>query len=159
MSQPPYDDHAAAAGDGSSYPRQELLPQQVAPSRSRLPLVIGAVVVVLVVVAGLLAWFLLRDDGEDTRAAYCDAVRELTNDGDLQGALSGGLTDAPAAVAKVRDLAPTAVRSEWDDLYDLVQNPPTGGPDITTGLRLVSDLRVIVKDANDKCGTNINLGL
>lgn len=157
MSQPPYDD-ASEAGAAPSYPRQDLLPQQVMPGRSRLPLVVGAVVVALVVVGGLLAWFLLRDDGEDTRAAYCDAVRELTNDGDLAGAVSGGLAAAPAAVKKVRDLAPSAVHGEWDDLYSLVLDPPTSGPDITTGLRVVSDLRVIVADANDKCGMNIDLG-
>lgn len=159
MTQPPYDDDGSGARPDPSYPRQELLPQEVQPGRSRLPLIIGAGVLAFLIIGGLLTWWALRDDGEGNRAAYCDAVRTLTHNGDLQGALSGGVADAPAAVAKVRDLAPSTVRSQWDDLYSLVQNPPTSGADIGTGLRVVSDLRVIVDDANDKCDMNIDLGL
>lgn len=125
------------------------------PGRSRLPLVIGALALTLVVVGGLLAWWLLRDDGEQNRAAYCAAVEKLTSNGDLIGGSSDGLANAPAAISHLRDLAPTAVRSEWDDLVALVPRLTAGNFDAVTGLRVVTDLRAIVADANAKCGMDI----
>ena len=159
MSQPQDDAGLQPGAPEPAYPRQVLLPQEVRPSRSRLPLLLGAVAVAVLLIGGLLTWLLLRDDGESSRAAYCRAMRELTNEGDLPGAVSGGLADAPAAIAKVRDLAPDAVRGEWDDLYSLVQNPPSGDVDIATGLRFVSDLRTIVNDARTGCDLQIDLPL
>ncbi len=155
MSQPPYGDAQPPDPESTPYPQQELLPQQVKPGRSRLPLLIGALALAVVVVGGLVAWWLLRDDGEQNRAAYCDAVRKLTSNGDLGAAASGDLSNAPAALSHARDLAPSAVRTQWDDIVALVPRLSTGQVDVATGLRVVSDLRVIVDDANAKCGMDI----
>ncbi len=157
MTQPPYGDMQPPPGEPTPYPRQELLPQRVAPGRSRLPLAIGAVAIVLALVGGLLAWWLLRDDGEQNRAAYCDAVATITHGGNLQAAASGGPAANRAALARARDLAPSAVRSQWDDLVAIIQGPSNGQLGVATGLRLISDVRSIVADANANCGMHITL--
>ena len=82
------------------YPRQNLLPQEVKPGRNRKPLFIAIAVVIALVIAGGIAFLVLRDDGEDTREAYCAALRDLTGDGDVMSALS----DADAGTAdKLQD--------------------------------------------------------
>lgn len=127
------------------------------PGRSRLPLVIAAVALVVALVGGLGLWWILHDDGEQNRAAYCASLRTLTHDGDLsaviQNASGGGVTPL---LSKVQRLAPGAVGSEWDDLVSLLVHPPTGQPDLALGARLVTDLQTIVNDARDNCGLTID---
>lgn len=162
MTHPPYDGQPAPdPGTGGwqqqpSYPRQDLTPQHVQPGRSRLPLVIAAIAVLVAVVGGLGLWWILHDDGEQNRAAYCASLRTLTHDGDLSAITlnaSGG--SATALLSEVQRLAPAAVVSEWDDLVSLLVHPPTGQPDIALGARLVTDLQAIVSDARDKCALTI----
>lgn len=165
MTEPPYGDaippegSVAPPSDGpqASYPRQQLLPQVVRPGRSRVPLLVGATALALVLVGGLLAWWLLRDNGEENRAAYCAAVRTLTHNGDLASAASGAVQNGPAALVKVRDLAPSTVKTQWNDVVSIVSHPSASAIDVATGLRLVSDLQVIAQDANAKCGLDITL--
>ena len=160
MTQPPYGETPPERWEPgwqpTPYPQQELLPQEIKPGRSRLPLLIGAAAVAVILVGALVAWWLLRDDGEQNRAAYCDAVRTLAPGGNLLGSTSGG-TPTPAALSRARDLAPSAVKSEWDDLFALLQGPSAAQIDVLTGVRVLSDLRVIVGDANTKCGMNVQL--
>lgn len=153
MTQPPYGE--TPSGWHPPYPQQQLLPQEVKPGRSRLPMVVAAAATALLLVGGLLAWWLLRDDGEQNRAAYCAALRTATHGGELPSELQGSLQEAATTLGRVRDLAPAAVRSQWEDLLAIVAHPPSGRVDIATGLRVVNDLRVIVADANGKCGLDI----
>jgi hypothetical protein len=142
------------------YPRQELLPQQVQPSRSRLPLLLVAAAVVVALVAGLIAWWALKDDGEQNRAAYCSALRSLmAGQGlDVLGqAAQGGGTAVPQVIDHIRDLAPGSVRSQWDDLIGVLQSVQTSQPGVAEGLRAFGDIQAITADANSGCGLHIQI--
>ena len=102
------------------YPRQNLLPQEVKPGRNRKPLFITIAVVIALVIAGGIAFLVLRDDGEDTREAYCAALRDLKGDGDLMGGLSGADAATADKLKTAMDLAPNAVADDWKKLNDAI---------------------------------------
>ncbi|MEP6666536.1 MAG: hypothetical protein ABJA81_08830, partial [Nocardioidaceae bacterium] len=100
----------------ANYPRQELLPQEIKPGRNRKPLFIGIGVSLLLIGGGVVAYYAFRDDGEDTRAAYCAALRDVTNNGDLAAAASGANASTLSDLQAVVDLAPNAVSDDWQTL-------------------------------------------
>lgn len=136
------------------YPQQQLLPQDVKPGRSRLPLLIGVVVVLVLIGGGVAAWFLLRADGEDTRAAYCAQLKTLTNDGDLMGTVAAADESTLAQLEQVTAVAPAAVADDWQRLEKLAASADIS---VSSGLAAFSALQSIVKDAEDKCGMDIPL--
>jgi len=143
-----------ALSPAPQYPQQQLLPQDVKPGRSRVPQVIGVLVVLAVLGGGLLAWFLLRDDGEDTRAQYCAELNELTDGGDLMGMVEGANESTLLQLETVADLAPGAVEADWQRLRDLAESA-----DLTasSGLAAYAALQSIIRDAEDNCGIDIPL--
>lgn len=150
-SQPSSEPPVSAAG---RYPQQQLLPQEVKPSRSRLPLLIGLAVVLALVGGGVAAWFLLHDDGEDTRAAYCAELRTLTNDGDLMGTIAAADESTLTQLEQVAAVAPSAVADDWQQLQKLASSEDIS---VSTGLAAFSALKSIVNDAEGKCGMDIPL--
>ena len=139
------------------YPRQNLLPQEVKPGRNRKPLFITIAVVIALVIAGGIAFLVLRDDGEDTREAYCAALRDLKGDGDLMGGLSSADAATADKLKTAMDLAPNAVADDWKKLNDAISSSQSGSPDMSEALSLFSSLRAIADDAQSKC--DLDLGI
>lgn len=139
------------------YPRQQLLPQEVKPGRNRKPLFIGIAAALVLVIGAAVAYVVLRDDGEDTRAAYCAALRELTQNGDLESAVSGADASTLKDVQTVRDLAPNAVADDWDTLSDVATQAQSGTPDYSQFLNAFNALRVISKDAENNCDLSLDI--
>jgi hypothetical protein len=139
-----------------SYPRQDLLPQQVQPGRSRVPLVVGAVAVVVLVAGVLVALRLAHHSGEQSRAAYCAALRSATHDGDLSQALGAAFSGTLGDLGRVRDLAPSAVRRPWDELLAAVQQG-SSKPSLGEVAQLFIDVRTIAADAESNCGLTIQI--
>ncbi len=135
-----------------SYPHQTLLPQQVQQSRSRTPLYIGLVVLLLLAVGGVVAWRILNNGDESTRAAYCRGLKHLTHNGDLQGALSNASLATLNSVLKLERLAPTAVRSDWKTLQSLATSAQSGNANYATALQALTALQSIADDAKSHCG-------
>lgn len=161
MSQPPYGTPPYGSdppgGSPTGYPQQQLLPQQVAAGRSRRPLVIAALAVVVVLAGVLLTLRVVHDNGERNRAAYCTALRTVTHGGDLAEAFSGFTGGSTAQIDHLRDLAPSSVKSQWDDVVDLLGQSAMSRPDMTLAARLVTDLTAIINDADSSCGLKITL--
>lgn len=153
MTQPPYGQQPGS----TRYSQQQLLPQQVRPGRSRKPLVIGLVVVLALIIGAVVAWAVLRNNGDTNRAAYCSQLKQVTNNGDLLGAASSGTTPTLDQFNKLRQLAPSAVKSQWDDLFAVVRQGPTVAPNPGMALRLLNDFQVISNDANANCGIKITV--
>ncbi|MBA2574149.1 MAG: hypothetical protein H0V02_05080 [Nocardioidaceae bacterium] len=152
--QPSYGHFGGGPQPAAPYPQQQLLPQEVQPGRSRLPLVIGLVVVLALIGGGVAAWFLLRDEGEDTRAEYCAGLKELTNDGDLLGVVGAADESTLVQLEKVADLAPSAVEADWQRLRDLAASEEFTA---SSGFAAYAAFQSIVRDAEDKCGMDIPL--
>lgn len=150
MTQPPY-------GSGPDYPKQQLSPQQVAPRRPRWPLIVGAVAVVVVLAGVLITLRVVHDNGERSRAAYCTALRTLTHNGHIVEAFSGLSEGSTAQIDHLRDIAPSAVKGQWDDVVPLLSRAPTSMPDMALAARVVTDLTAIVNDAKSSCGLSLQL--
>ncbi len=148
-----------SAGQQHAYPQQTLLPQEVRSGRSRKPLLIGALAVVLLIIGGVVAWQLLKDDGEDTRAAYCSALKDLTNNGDIMTALSTADASSLGRIQRVVQLAPDAVRDDWDTLQSLVSSSQTGqgNIDVSLALKAFGAFRAISDDAQSKCSITMDV--
>lgn len=141
-----------------AYPQAHLLPQEVHAGKNRKPLVIGLVVAMVLVAGGIGGWLLTRDDGEGTRAEYCAALKTLTNDGDLASAITGlDSSDTSARLDRVRELAPRAVRTDWDTVYDGLGSTQSGQIDVTRVLEAVGALQKIAADADKKCDLKISI--
>ncbi|MBA2715457.1 MAG: hypothetical protein H0U51_00035 [Propionibacteriales bacterium] len=141
------------------YPQQTLSQQEVKPGRNRKPVYIGVLVAAVLIIGGVVAWQLLKDDGEDTRAAYCSALRDLTNDGDLMLAISTADASSLSQIESVHQLAPNAVRDDWDTLQTLVssaQNEPDN-IDVSAALKALTALRAISSDAESECGITMDV--
>lgn len=145
------------AGERPVYPQQTLSEQQVRPGRSRKPLLIGLVAALLLAIAAGVAWQLLKDDGEDTRAAYCSALKTLTHNGDLLGAASGADASSLNQLAEVQRLAPDVVSDDWDDLQSAAQSAQSGNVDFSQALKGLTSLRAIADDADSKCGITMDV--
>jgi hypothetical protein len=143
----------------SAYPQQELLPHDVKPSRSRVPLVIGLVVALALVGGGIAAWLLLRDNGESTRAEYCTTIKDATQGGDITTTLGGGPEAAIAELHKLTSLAPDSVASDWKTLTNLMESAQKSQstPSITDALSAFGALKSIVTDSNAHCGTTFKV--
>jgi hypothetical protein len=141
----------------SAYPQQELLPHDVKPSRSRVPLVIGLVVALALVGGGIAAWLLLRDNGESTRAQYCTTIKNATHGGDISTILQGGPQEAMAGLHKLVTLAPDVVADDWKTLTNLLESAQRSQsrPSITDYISGLGALRSIATDSNAHCGTTI----
>ncbi len=168
---PPPSGHGSSAPDGDRYagprqqqphyPQQELLPQEVKPGRSRLPLVIGLAVVLTLIAGAVVAWLLLRDDGEGTRAQYCDALEQLAPDDDLAAAVVSADASTLDQARNLADLAPGAVADDWKTLDDAVASMQSSSANVNpaTLLTAYGALKNIVSDSNDHCGTAYRLPL
>ena len=142
----------------ASYPRQTLLPQQVQRRRSRTPLYVG-LALLLVLVGGVIAWRMFASSGEDTRAAYCSALKRLTHNGDLQAALSQADVKTLDQVLTVQRLAPQTVRADWTTLQSLATSAQSGNPNMFTALKALTALRSIADDARSHCGIPMTIPL
>jgi hypothetical protein len=140
-----------------SYPQQTLLPQQVQQSRSRRPLVIGLVLVLLLAAGGIVAWQALRDNGESTRAAYCTALRKLTANGDITTALAGADAGTLDQLTRARELAPDVVKDDWASLQSLARSTQTGQVDYASAIRALTSLKAISDDAKSKCALTLDV--
>jgi hypothetical protein len=166
---PPPPDQPAPPGQGGSqpygqpparsYPQQELLPQEVRPGRSRLPLLIGLVAVLALIGGGVAAWLLLRDDGESTRASYCAAIKKAAPGGDITSALEDGPEAATASFRTIADLAPDSVADDWKTLTDLLASAQKSQSNVnlSDAISAFSALKSIVADSNDHCGTSFKV--
>jgi hypothetical protein len=140
------------------YPRQELLPQEIHARRSRTPMVIGLMAVLVLAVAAGGAYLLLRDDGEGTGAAYCDGLRELTSDGDLDAAMNAVGPEVTAQLQAVIDDAPDSIADDWRKLRDLGEAAGGDGDiNMSDALEALTSIRAIAADAEDNCDLPIEL--
>lgn len=150
-----------AAGPGASprYPQQALTPQQVQPGRSRRPWLVGAAALVVAGIVAGVGFVLLDGDGEERRDAYCAALTEATNGGDLMGALEGADADTVATLEEAADLAPDVVADEWDTLLSLARDPDALSEQemLSTGLAVLRSLRSIARDAEQGCGLELDV--
>ena len=109
-------------------------------------------------VAGGAAYLVLRDDGEDTREAYCAALRDLSNNGDLMSAVDGADAGTADKLKAAIDLAPDAVADDWKKLEKAVEDSQSGSsPDMSQALSLFASLRAIAQDSKDNC--DLDLGI
>jgi predicted negative regulator of RcsB-dependent stress response len=144
-------------GQQPAYPQQTLLPQQVQRGRSRKPLVIGLVIALVLAIGGIVAWQLLKDNGEQTRTAYCSALRRLTHNGDITTALSRADASTLGQLADVQKLAPDAVRGDWATLQSLAASTQGGQIDASTAIKALTSLQAIADDAKNKCAITMNV--
>jgi predicted negative regulator of RcsB-dependent stress response len=156
---PPGSLSADPAGDarggtaGTSYPQQTLLPQQVERRRSRTPLYVGLLVVLVLVISAVVAWRVFGSSADSTRAAYCSTLKRVTHNGDLRGALSTANVRSLNQVAKLEQLAPSTVRGDWDTLQSLVTSAQAGNkPDVSTAISALTALKGIADEARKACG-------
>jgi hypothetical protein len=144
--------------DPARYPRQELLPQEVRPGRNRTPVFIAIGVAVALIVAGVGAYFVFRDNGEDTRTAYCAALRNVTKNGDLEAAATGANASTLEDLKAVVDLAPNAVADDWQKLTTFAEDAQkSGGPDFGQAMTAYGALREIASDADSKCSLSLDI--
>ncbi len=117
--------------------------------RRRLLLGVGLLVVLLTVIS----YFAFRSDGEDTRAEYCAKLKPFTTSLGLAQTLREAKRPQLDAIIAV---APRAVKTAWSNAssYVLLRNPTSTEQSIG-GLKLTSDVNVIVADAAANCGTEI----
>lgn len=115
--------------------------------------------VLALIVAGGIAYLVLRDDGEDTRAAYCAGLRDLTHNGDLQGAMDGTDQSTMEDLKAVIDLAPNAVSDDWAELEDGIElaRSGSGSPDFQRALEMYAALKNIAGDARNNCDLDLDI--
>jgi hypothetical protein len=118
--------------------------------RHRIIWIAGA----LIVLAAVVAYFVLRDDGEQNRQAYCDALSDVMGGGtSLQAAADSA---SRAEIERVADLAPSAVAPAWDGLSTAVlDKDPSPTQQETNAAKMHAELDRITEDAGDKCDLTI----
>jgi hypothetical protein len=123
--------------------------------------VIGGFALVLAVVVGIALWMVFEPDGEEQREAYCAALRDVTNDGDLLGALESADSGIAQEFRDIAELAPDAVDGEWETLVSLAEDPASIEEQdaITTAVDAFSALRAIARDAEEECSLDLNIPL
>ena len=140
------------------YPKQELLPQQVATGSNRRPLVIGIVVALVLALGGIGAYVLLRDDEDANRAAYCDQLRDLTKNGDLSAAMDAFGPESADDLQQLIDDAPDAVADDWTKLRTLFESTTEGEDvDMSAAVEAIEALQTIAQDARSECDLPIDV--
>ena len=158
--QPPYSPQPQSSPHQQpQYPRQHLLPQQVQAPRSRRPLILGIAGTCALILAAVVVFLVVRDDGEDTRAAYCAALRDLTRDGDLVGAASAADGSTLNDLRAVRDLAPAPVADDWKRLESAASSAQSGSPDLAKVIEALGAVRAIARDAEENCDLKLDIPL
>lgn len=151
-------DEERSGSEPVEYPQQELLPQDVRQGRNRTPLIIAVVAVLVLAAAAGGAYLLLRDDGESTRAAYCDSLTELTQGGDLSAAAEAMGPEITDQLQQVIDEAPDVVADDWNKLRDLGSSAASQGDlDASAAIDALESVQAIAADARDKCDLPIEL--
>lgn len=139
------------------YPRQNLLPQEIKAGRNRKPAFIAVGAVLALLIAGGIGYLVFRDDGEDTRQAYCAALRDVTNNGDLVGAVNSADPTLLEDLKTLMNLAPNAVADDWKKVDQVVSDAQSGSPDLQQALTAYSALKSIATDAKNNCGLDLNI--
>lgn len=140
----------------TAYPQQQLSHQQVEPRRSRVPLYIAAGVVLLLLVAAVGGWIVLRDGGEEGRAEYCAALDDLTQGGDPMSALGSVDGSTLGRIDDLAALAPDAVADDWTTVTDLLDSAGASQtPSPVMLVRAFGASKAIVEDANSECGMSL----
>jgi hypothetical protein len=105
----------------------------------------GAAVLVLAIIA----YFVLRDDGEENRDAYRAELSDLVTDVSLDQAVHGA---SKADIERITSLAPAAVEPAWNGLSEAVlTEDPTPTQQRVDATKLQAELDKITEDADDKC--------
>ena len=91
------------------------------PGRSAAPWLIGIAGLVVVVLAAVALWFVLDDRGESDREAYCASLTDVTDDGDLAGALGTADERTLDEVEQVAAVAPDVVADDWETLAEVAR--------------------------------------
>ncbi len=110
-------------------------------------------VALLAVLLAVIAYFVFRSDGEDSRAEYCGKLKSFNTSLGLEQTLREAKAHQLDAITAV---APRSVTTAWTDAskHVLIKNPTNR--DLTTGeAKFLSDVSVIVKDAADQCGMQL----
>lgn len=143
------------------YPRQDLTEQQVLPGRSGAPRLFGIAGLVVVVLVAVALWFVLDDGGEPDRDAYCEALTDVTDGGDLAGALQTADERTLEDLDDVAALAPDVVADDWETLTEVARDPAAvaDGGDLSTVVSVFSAVRGIARDARDACGLELDIPL
>jgi hypothetical protein len=142
---------------GPSYPRQHLLPQEIKPGRNRTPLFIAIGVVLVLVIVGSIGYLALRDNGEDNRDAYCSALRDLTDNGDITSAINDADKATADDIKAVMDLAPDSVAGDWKTIDKGITSIQSGSPDMGQALELFNALKGIASDAQKNCNLDLDI--
>ena len=116
-----------------------------AESRRHRILWMGAAAVLVLVI---IAYFALRDDGEENRDAYCAELSDLVSGGSLGQAVNSA---SNADIERITSLAPAAVQPAWDGLSKAVLEQPTAMQQRVDVMKLPAELDKITEDAADKC--------
>jgi hypothetical protein len=120
-------------------------------------LVIGvAVLVVAIAITGVVAWVVSQNDGGD-RTAYCNLLREATNDGDVTSVLD---SVDPGVLDRLADQAPDTVAGDWAALIEIRDNISSGAdPDTGVIVKVMAAVTHIVDDAASECGLTLDVPL
>lgn len=150
--------HQPPPGWQPVYPQQTLSQQEVKPGRNRKPLYLCLLAAVVLVIGGLVAWQLLKDDGEDTRAAYCAELKDVTHNGDLMSAFSAADGSELNQLDRLHQLAPDAVRDDWDTLQRLFESAQSfGNVDYGAAVKALTAMKAITDDAESECGITMDV--
>ncbi len=141
-----------------AYPQQTLSEQEVKPGRNRKPLYLGLLAAAVLIIGGLVAWQLLKDDGEDTRAAYCAELKDVTHNGNLMSAFSTADGSELTQLDRLHQLAPDAVRDDWDTLQRLFESAQSfGNVDYGAAVKALTAMKAITDDAESECGITMDV--
>lgn len=104
---------------------------------------------------------MLDDGGESDRAAYCEALTDVTDGGDLAGALQTADERTLEDLDEVGALAPDVVADDWETLIEVARDPAAvaDGGDLSTVVSVFSAVRGIAGDARDACGLDLDIPL
>ena len=119
-----------------------------AEAHHRRLLVLAGVVVLAIVFT---AYFVLRDDGESHRDAYCGKLKALDRPGSTF--LEAASQASKEQIRQLVDLAPSAVEPAWTSLSSLLLNPDAGAQQLQIDIaKLGPSVDKIFTDASDNCG-------
>jgi hypothetical protein len=119
-----------------------------AEAQRRRLMVLGGVVVLALVIT---AYFVLRDDGEGHRDAYCIHLKALDQPG--IGFLETAAQASRKQIETLVDLAPASVEPAWTSFSALLLNPDADPQQLQIdAARFEPSVRKILDDAGEKCG-------